>query len=373
MRVVLCVGSIEPSMTGIGRYTWELAKRLPKTVGSVQFFRHGEFIDDPGVLLRQGQGEASSRGPRRALFKISPPRWWKELRLQLACRGKIFHGPNYFLPPCADTGVVTVHDLSVFKYPETHPIQRIKEFELKFGRTVATAAHLITDSEAIRSEVIDFLGWPADRITAVPLGVSSQFTPRPAEDLSACMGKYGLTPNGYALCVSTLEPRKKIKNLLGAYLSISSDLRSRFPLVLAGGAGWLNDGLHEKLESCVRQGWLRWLGFVPEADLPLLYSGARLFVYPSSYEGFGLPVLEAMASGAPVVTSNRSALPELTRGAALLADPDNIDELAELITKGHFDEGWRSFALTEGLSIAHLHSWERCVEQTIRVYERAAG
>jgi alpha-1,3-rhamnosyl/mannosyltransferase len=374
MRVVLSVDALSPVLTGIGRYTWELATRLPHLlgIGNIKYFRQQQWIKDPSRFL-QPHRKLSANGTRNKWMRklrIEPPRWFKEQRLKRACLGNVFHGPNYFLPPCADLGVITVHDLSVFKYPETHPVERVREFEREFDRSIARAAHLITDSEAIRREVIEFLSWPAEKITAVPLGVSGEFSPRSGEALAARMRKYSLTADGYTLCVSTMEPRKKIENLLGAYSCLPDVMRTRFPLILTGSAGWLSEALHEKIDHCVRQGWVRYLGYVPEADLPALYAGAYLFVLPSSYEGFGLPVLEAMASGIPVVTSNRSSLPEITRGAALFADPDDIDSLAEIITKGLCDNVWRSSARSEGLAVAQGYSWERCVEQTVSVYER---
>lgn len=375
MRVVLSVDALTPVLTGIGRYTWELTTGLPNLLGAdkVRYFHQGRWVQDPALLTQTVQPLSKNKKQTRRGLKISSPRWFRELRLKWACRGEVFHGTNYYLPPCTDIGIVTVHDLSVFKFPETHPAARLRKFEREFGDTIARAAHLITDSEAIRQEVAEFLAWPADKITTVPLGVSAAFFPRPEEALAPCMRKYGLTGDGYVLCVSTLEPRKKIENLLQAYQSLPQVLRSRFPVILAGSAGWLSDSLHEKIDKYTRQGWLRYLGFVPEADLPALYAGARLFALPSSYEGFGLPVLEAMASGTPVVTSNRSSLPEITQGAALLGDPDDVGELRELITKGLSDDAWRSAARSMGLAVAQEYSWERCIRQTISVYERIAS
>jgi glycosyltransferase involved in cell wall biosynthesis len=306
----------------------------------------------------------------KARFRLKQPRWLRDGRNRMACRGRVFHGPNFFLPACAELAVATVHDLSVFKYPETHPLERIRQFERNFSASMARASHLITDSDATRQEVMIFLGWPAEKITAVPLGASTQFAPMAAEILAPRLDKYGLKVKGYTLCVSTLEPRKKVANLLQAYQCLPRTLREQYPLVLIGGSGWLSEALHHEIDRLSAQGWLRYLGFVPEAELPALYSGARSFVYPSVYEGFGLPVLEAMASGVPVVASVFSSLPELTQGAAQLLDPDDIEALALGIQTSLCNEDWRAAATKAGLSVAKTYSWDRCIEQTVAVYQK---
>ena len=370
MNTILSVEALAPVLTGIGRYAWELASRLPQQagVGQLRYYRQGQWVPDPALLL-QTPSAGAGLGRKKSGFRIRAPRWLKDYGLTRACRDQVFHGPNYMLPRCVDIGVATVHDLSVFKFPETHPIERIRQFEREFGLSMARAAHLITDSEATRKEVIDFLAWAPEKITVVPLGVSSQFAPRSEAELAPCLAKYGLRHGGYALCVSTLEPRKKIANLLQAYQCLPQRLREQTPLILIGSRGWLSEELHQEIERLASQGWLRYLGFVPEADLPALYAGARMFIYPSSYEGFGLPVLEAMASGVPVVTSNRSSLPEVTKGAALLVDPDDIDALAVSIEAGLSDQPWRTAAIALGLTVAQGFTWDRCIEQTVRVYK----
>jgi alpha-1,3-rhamnosyl/mannosyltransferase len=267
--------------------------------------------------------------------------------------------------------VATVHDLSVFKYPEAHPRARIEHFEREFHLSLSRAAHLITDSQSTRDEVIAFLGWPESRITAVPLGVSPRFAPRTLDALAPCLRKYGLSAGTYALCVSTLEPRKKIDRLLEAYQTLPAETRRAFPLVLAGSSGWLSEKLQREIVRLSEQGWLRYLRFVPEADLPSIYAGARLFVYPSIYEGFGLPVAEAMASGVPVVTSDRSSLPEVTKGSALLVDPDDVAALAGAIETGLHHDDWRHDARSKGLSVAEDYSWDTCVDRTMEVYGSA--
>ncbi len=363
MKVALSVEALTPQLSGIGRYTFELASRLPASppVESIRFYRNHEWVRDISPLLVTEKPQPQN-GWHRLL-----PRWLRRPRIRA---GEVFHGPNYFLPAFVEHGVATVHDLSVFRYPETHPAKRLAHFEKEFWQSLKRAAHLITDTETVRQEVIEFCRWPVDRITAIPLGVSPAFAPRTAESISAMLAGYGLMPGKYALGVSTIEPRKKIDRLLAAYAALPQAIRSQYPLVLIGGQGWLSDALHGEIDRARGQGWLHYLGFVSEPEMAAIYAGARAFVFPSIYEGFGLPVIEAMASGVPVVTSNRSCLPEVTQGAALLADPDDVSALCKAIQKSLEDEAWRRSAIAAGLEVAAKLTWEHCVERTIEVYAK---
>lgn len=366
MRVILSVDALAPSLTGIGRYTWELASRLGQMpdVEQVRYYRSGHWVDEPAALLRA----ATQKHKRR--FKY--PRWAKDWYWRRACRGQVFHAPNYFLPPYIENGVATIHDLSVFRFPETHPVERVKQFEKSFQQTLDVAAHLITDSEVVRQEVIEFFSWPAERITSVHLGVSSRFAPRSAAELTPALQRYRLTLGGYSLCVSTIEPRKRIDSLLEAYARLPEKMLVACPLVLVGGKGWRSEHLHELIDKGQNAGWLRYLGFAAEDDLPALYAGANLFVYPSIYEGFGLPVVEAMASGVPVVTSDLSCLPEVAAGAARLVNPDDSDALAMSIREALTDVEWRRQAVGKGLQVAARYNWDECARQTVNVYRMCA-
>jgi hypothetical protein len=142
LNLILSIEALSPDLTGIGRYTWELAQRIPhyKQLSGVQFYRNGRWVQDPGSLVKPA--DTGTKGVNRSKF----PRWLRNWQMTLACQGKVMHGPNFFLPACADIGVITVHDLSVFRFPETHPLERVKQFERDFSRSIAQSTHVITDS-----------------------------------------------------------------------------------------------------------------------------------------------------------------------------------------------------------------------------------
>lgn len=364
MNVVVSVDALVPPITGVGRYTRELVARLPKCEGvdRVRFWRAHvwvpsveSFTADPRWHTRRSR----IPGPLR-------PWYWRR-----ALRGSVFHAPNFFLPAEADIGVITVHDLSVLRFPQTHPEERIRAYERSFRRSLERAVHLITPTETVREEVVSFLSWPRERVCAVPNGVSSEYRPRPPAETAPVLRSLALKPGRYVLFVSTIEPRKGLDALLDAYERLPPGFRAAYPLVVAGGKGWRSEALHERLETAQAAGWARYLGFVPEPALPLLYSGARLFAYPSVYEGFGLPLAEAMASGVPVVAANRSCLPETAGGAARLLDVDDAANFAEAIRAGIDDPVWRRTAVDTGLAVASRYTWDSNVRGTVAAYRKA--
>jgi alpha-1,3-rhamnosyl/mannosyltransferase len=183
----------------------------------------------------------------------------------------------------------------------------------------------------------------------------------------------GLTVQGYSLFVGTVEPRKNLSALLDAYEGLPALQRSTYPLVIAGGRGWLSNDIHARMSKAASAGWLHYLSYVPQERLPALYSGARLFVYPSLYEGFGLPLLEAMASGVPVVCSNIPSLHEVAGDAARLVDPFDVAGLQAAISRGLEDEDWRDTAVQQGIQRAAGFTWQRCARQTVEVYQAVTG
>ncbi len=384
MKLILSVEALSMQLTGIGRYTWELTSGLPRVLpeDAVRYHHQQRWIPDPQRLLHEPVEQALTNvnslqptkkkpwGLRRISKwlakskRLNKPNWRKQ------CQGAVFHGPNFFVPDYADKAVITIHDLSVFRFPETHPKERIVQFERNFERSLSKALHIITDSEATRHELISHAGLREQDVTAISLAAGADYRPRTAIAVQEHLSRHGLNYQGYTLCVSTLEPRKKIDVLVAVYRLLPLALRLQYPLVLVGGTGWLSDALHHEIDKAAAEGWLKYLGFIPESELPLLYAGARSFAYPSIYEGFGLPVLEAMASGIPVVTSNRTSLPEVTQGMALHVEPDNSDAFKEALQKSLEDDIWRAAIIPQALDVAGRYSWDRCIRETVAVYHQ---
>lgn len=363
ISVALSVDALSPRLTGIGRYCLELGRglRSASEISRISYFRGAHWLDDPEALLNDDWKLPSGRLQRQ----------FTDWRGRMRARGAIVHGPNYFLPSWAESGIVTVHDLSVLLYPETHPLERVKDFERRFRQTLDRASAIITDSETVRQEVIDQLGVREDRVFAVPLGIPQ--TARNVAAYEAILTRYGLVQEGYTLCVSTFEPRKRIDRLVDAYEQLGPDLRRAFPLVLVGASGWLNDKLNARIRDAEAAGWLKRLDFVPDETRDALYRGARVFVYPSLYEGFGLPPLEAMKHGIPTVIGDASTLIEITRGAARVANVDDREEFASDLSDILQDDIWRRGAAIAGRQVAETYTWEACTTQTITVYRKIAG
>lgn len=377
MKVILSVDQIKYPITGIGRYSYELAielQHLPQ-IDSLRYFR-GAGLDTELVRIQRQIGHLSRFG-RRLLAVPGAIELFRKIaafRQRRALRGHedhLFHGTSFYLPPFPGRSVVTIHDLSPFAWPECHPPERVRYMEAEVGLSVERASLLITDSQFTRVEVANHFGKRLEDIHTVPLASAPCFFPRNETQLGACLDKHGLGYQRYSLFVGTIEPRKNLLVLLDAYERLPAGLRKQYPLVLTGYRGWRSEEIHARIAEGSRTGWVKYLGFVDSEDLPLLYAGARLFVFPSLYEGFGLPVLEAMSSGIPVVCSNSSSLPEVAEGVALMCDAHDVQALSGCIERGLEDFSWRTEASSRGLARARDYSWRRCAQATADVYVSA--
>jgi glycosyltransferase involved in cell wall biosynthesis len=232
--------------------------------------------------------------------------------------------------------------------------------------TLGNVDRVVTDSQDACADLARFLGLPAEKLRVVPLGVSEAFRPIGPEQAAAVAARFGL--NGpYVLAVGTRQARKNQAGLVAAFCALRDELPEHC-LAIAGPTIWREDRLREQVAALGMESRVRLLGYVPDEALPALYSAASLFVFPSLYEGFGLPVLEAMACGTPVVCSNRSSLPEVAGEAALLVDPTSRDELAGAIRRALLDVDLRDGLRERGLARAREYTWQRTASRMVDVY-----
>lgn len=288
----------------------------------------------------------------------------------------VFHSSDVLLrrQPGA-LNVVTMYDLTVLLFPEYHTAEN-RELQLRKYRFAQEDADLvIAISEATKRDVVNHLSIPPERVQVVYGGVDPSFhrctSPQAVE---RALAPVGLVPDSYILHVGTIEPRKNLVRLVEAYDQMRKMVAAPVPkLVLAGAAGWLHQDVFERIEMLDLQKEVRFLGRVPRELLPALYNGAILFVYPSHYEGFGLPVLEAMACGVPVIASNVSSLPEIMGEAGLLIEPNETQELVAALARLVNDSEERQVLGAAGLARAELFSWTRAGRNTLAVYENAVG
>jgi len=383
VKVLMNVDSLIPPLTGIGCYTQQLVAGLLEREAECQLacFSQSRIINPSSPLLTGSISDPPDRkfGKIRRIVRRIPGAY--QLRSKMTnvmfkravrrhlCDG-IYHEPNYILKPFDGVSITTVHDLSFYHYPQFHPRERIRYMEREFPRTLDRAEHIITDCQYVKNELNSILGVSTDRITAVPLGVGSQYCPRSEAEVHAVMKKYHLKFGQYLLAVATLEPRKNLQGLITAYMCLPTKVRRLFPLVLVGGHGWQCRELKTQISQLEIAGELSYLGYLPLSELLCIYSAAGGFAFPSHYEGFGLPPLEAMASGIPVLAAENSAMAEVVSAAGILVDSEDIDAIRNGLEKLLLDDTFRTKARQNGLLQARKFTWESCVDQTLAVYRK---
>jgi glycosyltransferase involved in cell wall biosynthesis len=282
----------------------------------------------------------------------------------------LFHATEHLLPRFSSVRTVfTLHDLIFLFHPETHKPLNRWFLTLMMPRFLRAADAVIAVSECTKRDAIRFYGIPEEKITVIYEGVNPRFRPASPEAIAAVRARYNL-PEHFILYVGTIEPRKNLTALLEAFhhLLATHDLR----LVFVGKKGWLYEGFFRRLRELGLEDRVIFTGYVPDEDLPAIYSVADLFVFPSLYEGFGLPVLEAMACGVPVICSNTSSLPEVAGDAALLVDPTDVRALAGAMERALRDEAFRVTLRARGIERAQRFTWARAAQETMQVYENVA-
>ncbi|MFN8373895.1 MAG: glycosyltransferase family 1 protein [Anaerolineae bacterium] len=313
---------------------------------------------------RKSQDSLVKRFDRAALWTPCHHRVERlALSLELArFRLDVLHSPD-FIPPLrgAKRHVITVHDLAFLMYPEFMTEESRRYYNDQIRQAVQQADHILAVSEATKHDLVAMLNVPADKITVQLEGVDDDFKPLPVETVDVICRKYDL-PTDYFLFVSTLEPRKNIPGLLNGYAELRRQMPDAPPLLLVGKRGWLFDSAVLEREGVI------WRENIPHNDLPAVYNKARALVFPSHYEGFGLPALEAMACGTVPIVSNLSSLPEVVGEVGIQVEPDDAEALASAMLKTLTDESWREQTQQAALTRAKQFTWARAAQVALSVY-----
>lgn len=370
MKIAIDISQIVYEGTGVARYTRELVRHLVRLEKNTQYLLFAGTWRKQDVLERyvkefSGMNHVSAR--ILPLPQSIGTFLWNRLHILPLerCIGPfdLLHSSDWIQPPTRAKKVTTIHDLVIMKYAETsHPtIVSNQERRLHWVRQECDG--IITDSQSTSQDVVDYLHIPKEKLHVAYPGIDSVYQSSTGQDISRVEREYNLSSR-YILSVGTQEPRKNIQRLLAAYVQLREDMPKGVmipELVLVGNQGW-----SEKVHA---DAGIRMLGFVPDADLPALYSRAMAFVYPSLYEGFGFPVLEAMAAGCPVLASDRGSLKEVAGDAALLIDPEDTEDISNKLLRVANDEEVRKELIKKGKEQAARFTWERTAADVFHVYE----
>lgn len=374
MRIAIDISQIVYEGTGVATYTDQLVRSLLEVDPHNDYILFGislrklKFLKDYFFKLNLLHKNLTSK------FLYIPPTigefLWNRLHIfavdNFLGKVDIFHSSDWIQPPVNAVKITTVHDLFVHEYPDiSHPYivetqkQRLKWVKKECGM-------ILTDSAFTKNQLIKILGIDSTNIEVVYPGIANKFKPQNAEDMRRIKQKYSLYDD-YVLSVGTLEPRKNIKTVLEAFERFQKHpliaARNKpLSLVIVGKFGWG--------EKVINTKYVKTLGFVDENDLPALYSGAMFFIYPSLYEGFGFPILEAMACNCPVITSTRGSLRELVADAALIVDPQAVDDIALKMTQLVVDVDLRSALIKRGQKNAERFDWKKTAREVLAIYNK---
>jgi glycosyltransferase involved in cell wall biosynthesis len=391
VKLILNAKALRPPITGVGNYTYHLLEQYLQgdSVDEVHCFSGSHWLTgaeqralSADIKIRR---DASSRvagamslmrdtvskfpGAQTLFSSVMDQRFERTAN---AIPGAVYHETNFILKPFAGPCVTTVHDLSYIRYPHCHPDHLVDWLTHNLPKSLDRADCVITVSDLVREELIEHFKLAEEKVCTVYEGVEACYRPRTEAQTADVLSGLGLHHKQYVLLCATLEPRKGIDVLLDAWSQLPDWLRRAYPLILTGSSGWRNEALVEKLATHVKEGTVRHLGYVPSDVLAVLFSGATVFCYPSLYEGFGLPVLDAMSSGVPVICRAGTSMAEFAQGACMLCDSDKPEELAANLEILLSSQSTRDEWAGKGLRQASHFSWERCAAQTAQVYQQVS-
>jgi glycosyltransferase involved in cell wall biosynthesis len=379
MKIGIDISRTIEEPTGVGYYAKNLVHALSKVDSVNEYLLYGIFYE---CYPKEWKKAPIPNSPNFKLHQKHSLSWFIRKRWKNGRRYKekllgeidILHSTAFTMPPIYGPKiVVTIHDLSCFVYPQYHTEANYQFVTRNVHQAARRASFIIADSENTKREIMRFLHVPEEKIGVIYLAAEERYNEkRSLEFITQVKKKYHIQ-KPYFLTVGSLEPRKNLATALMAFKALLEIRRIDYQFVVIGGKGWKNESFYQLLKKLRIDDHLVFTGYVPEEDLPALYQGAEIFVYPSFYEGFGLPVLEAMASGTPVITSNTSSLPEVAGDAALLVNPKEVFEIYEAMEALITNPSLRKELRGKGLDQSKKFSWEKTARQTLEIYQKVVA
>lgn len=377
IRIGINIRFIQTTISGIGKYVLELMKGLAQIDNENKYdlyeYSHTKVlhpIEKKNFSYVIPTFNTKIRSFRIFLEQFLFTMFIKKQKLD------VFHGPSFMLPifkPLKTKCVITVHDLTFLRYQESFTFETKLYYKIFFKRSINNADMIIADSQATKDDLMLYFHVPKNKIKVIYLGVDKAFTPVADKfHIAKVQKKYAL-PKKFFLFTGLLSPRKNIEGVLRAFNSLNIDLYKEYHFVIVGGKGWLYDPIFKYVEKHNLKERVHFTGYIDAGDLPVFYTLAEALVFPSFYEGFGLPILEAMACGCPVITSNISSMPEVAGDAALLVDPKNSQNILAAMEKIVSDKELRKELVKKGYEQAKKFTWEKTAEETLALYKQVAN
>ena len=370
-KIIVNAIPLRGQMNGIGRYISNIFNELmDKKDIDLEFFY--------GTYFSKKLERDTEINPTLLSVTKNIPFYYalRELYISRAIKYKIknkkyiYHNPN-FISYKLDVPIITnIHDISFIKYPDYHPKKRVDFLTAHIKNSISISDIILTDSNFIRDEIIDYFKISQDRVVSIPLAASKIFTELKSNDIDQVLSSLSLTYKKYFLSISTIEPRKNIISAIKAFINLPTKIQNEYPFVIVGGSGWLNSDFYSLITPLVTTKKIIFLGYLAEEKLPSLYAGAKLFIYLSIYEGFGIPILEASACGTPVITSNTSSIPEIASGFAVMVNPTNIDDICNGIMSIISNDLYEKKLIINGLSNTKKYTWADTANKTLKIYDQ---
>ncbi|WP_258305128.1 glycosyltransferase family 4 protein [Aggregatibacter actinomycetemcomitans] len=385
-KLIINLNVLNYPLTGIGYYTLNIVKELLNRNVELVGVKDSNILNKEHIfsLINQDiKGKKYSTTKKNLkimvvnLLRKIPKIYYIRCKIKslllstkmnvLAEKGYVYFEPCFVPLGYSGSIITTIHDLSFIQYPEFHPEERVKYLTSELPRTVRLSSIIFVDSDAIAVELKKLYPMYSNKVVTLYPGVDTSF--KQYENCNDVLSSFGLKDKSFILSVCTLEPRKNLLRLVEAYKLLPESMKEEYPLVLVGDQGWKNSELFNSAKELFDKKQLIMTKYISDDLVKKIYSSAAIFAYPSLYEGFGLPIVEAMASGTAVITSNYGAMAEVARDSAVLVNPHSTEELKDAIINLLTDIKFRNYFIDRGLNRAKIFSWNNTVDKLISVVD----